>query len=202
MKAQPHLKRQFSDEQLPSVLDLKGEIHREKFRTRYKGIVKSTLYALVIVAAFSVLVATLLLPVLKIYGESMTPTLTESDIVISVKTPNFKRGDIVAFYYNNHVLVKRIIASSGQTVTVASDGTVYVDGEAIDEPYISEKSFGTENDTEYPYIVPENSFFLMGDHRKESIDSRSTSIGCISADEVVGKIIFTVWPLSHFGIVS
>lgn len=149
-------------------------------------------------AALSVLVATLLLPVLQIYGTSMTPTLTEGDIVLSVKSNNFKRGDIIAFYYNNKILVKRVIAGPSEWVNMDEDGRVYVNDNLLEEKYIDEFYYG-ECDIEFPYQVPGDSYFVMGDHRETSLDSRNSLIGPISNENIVGKIIFTIWPLKHFG---
>ena len=167
----------------------------------HRKILRSTVYALVIVAAVSILVATLLLPVLQIYGTSMTPTLSESDIVVSVKGGDIQQGDIIAFYYNNRVLVKRVIATGGQTVNMDQDGNVTVDGVLLDEPYLTEKSAG-QSDLEYPFTVDPQTYFVMGDHRETSVDSRNSLIGCVSPSEVVGHIVWTVWPLSHFGRVG
>ncbi len=186
---------------LPTVDQLERELYREKYHQRYRKILRSTVYALVIVAAVSILVATLLLPVLQIYGTSMTPTLSESDIVVSVKGGDIQQGDIIAFYYNNRVLVKRVIATGGQTVNMDKDGNVTVDGVLLDEPYLTEKSAG-QSDLEYPFTVDPQTYFVMGDHRETSVDSRNSLIGCVSPSEVVGHIVWTVWPLSHFGRVG
>ena len=162
---------------------------------------KNALYTLITVSAVSILIAVLLLPVLRIYGTSMTPTLEESDIVLSVKGGKFETGDVIAFYYNNKILVKRVIAQTGDWVNIEDDGTVYVNGEQIDEPYVSAKSLG-ECDIELPYQVPEGRVFVMGDHRDVSIDSRSTTIGCIAEEQVVGRIIFRIWPFDGMGKVN
>ena len=186
---------------LPTVEELSGELKREKFRRRYRTLLRSTIYTLIIVAAISVLVATLVLPVLQIYGSSMNPNLYEGDIVVSVKSKTFEKGDIVAFYYNNRVLVKRIVGMPGDVIMIDDDGNVYVNNELLDEPYLEEKSPGT-TDLEYPYTVPQNSYFVLGDHRETSVDSRSSLIGCIDSEEIVGKIVFRVWPLKRFGNVD
>lgn len=178
--------------EIPTLEQLEKELHREKYKSKYRKILRSTFFALVIVSAFSVLVATLFLPVLQIYGNSMSPTFSEGDIVVSVKDRNYNTGDIIAFYYNNHILVKRIVAGSMQWVNIDDKGNVYVDDKLLDEPYVTEKSYG-ENDIKYPYQVPENSFFVMGDHRKTSIDSRKSVVGCVNREEIVGKIIFRVY---------
>lgn len=162
---------------------------------------KSTVFSLITAAAVAVLVATLWLPVLQIFGNSMTPTLSEGQIVVSAKVKEMKPGDIVAFYYGNKVLVKRYIAGPGSRVEIAEDGTVTVDGVALDEPYLEEKSLGI-CDLEFPYQVPEERYFVMGDHRETSVDSRHSSVGCITQEDLVGKILYCVWPLEEIGPVE
>jgi len=185
----------------PSIEQLEAEVGRLKYRSRYRTVLRSTIYSLLVVAAVAVLVATIWLPVLQIYGSSMTPTLNESDIVVSVKGSEFEQGDLIAFYMGNKILVKRVIALPGQTVDMDEDGTIYVDGKALDEPYLTEKSYGDAN-IELPYQVPDNRYFCVGDHRSTSVDSRHTEIGCISEEQIVGKIVFRVWPLSDFGALN
>lgn len=184
--------------QVPEVSQLQAELERVKYRSRYRRVLRSTIYSLIVVAAAAVLVATIWMPVLQIYGGSMTPTLEEGDIVVSVKGFDFKQGELVAFYLGNKILVKRCIAGPGQWVDIDQQGNVYVDGELLDEPYLAEKAFG-QCDLEFPYQVPENRWFCMGDHRSTSVDSRHSSVGCISDEQIVGKIIFRVWPLGGFG---
>lgn len=184
--------------ELPDLAQLETEVNRLKYRSRYRSVLRSTVYALVVVAAAAVLIATVWMPVLQIYGTSMTPTMDEGDVVISVKGSSFRQGDLVAFYMGNKILVKRCIALPGQWVDLDEDGNVYVDGILLEEPYLTEKAFGDCN-IELPYQVPENRYFCMGDHRATSVDSRHTEIGCVSEEQVVGKIVFRVWPLSGFG---
>lgn len=181
----------------PTSLQLEDELKRVKYRKRYRSVLRSTVYTLITVAAIAVLVATLLLPVLQIYGSSMSPTLADGDIVVSLKTSEFKPGDVVAFYYNNKILVKRVIAVSGDWVDITAEGDVYVNSELLEEPYIQEKAFGDCN-IELPYQVPESRIFVMGDHRSVSVDSRNTAVGCVAEEQIVGKLVFRVWPLNAF----
>ena len=179
---------------------LEAELQRENYRQSFSFSLRNTVFALITVAAAAVLVAVLIMPVLQIYGGSMTPTLSEGDIVLSVKGGELKTGDIIAFYYNNNVLIKRVIARPGDWVDIAPDGTVYVNETALDEPYIDRKALG-ETNIALPYQVPESRVFVMGDHRAASIDSRNTAVGCVASEQVVGKVVFRVWPLSGFGLV-
>lgn len=182
----------------PTVEQLEQEIKRVRYQSRYRTVLKSTIYTLITVAAVAVLVATLWLPVLQIFGSSMTPTLQDGEIVFSVKTDEMQLGDIVAFYYNNKILVKRVIAGPGDWVNIQEDGTVLVNDVVLEEPYLAEKSFG-EADIELPYQVPDGRIFVMGDHRATSVDSRHTAVGCVAQEQIVGKIIFRIWPLERLG---
>jgi signal peptidase I len=186
---------------IPQIDQLKQELKRERYRKRYAIVLKSTVATLAVVAAFAILVATLWMPVLQIYGSSMTPTIEEGQIVVSVKGSEFEPGELVAFYVGNKLLVKRVIACPADYITITEDGTVFVNGSQLDEPYVSEKAYG-ECDLEFPYQVPESRFFLMGDHRESSVDSRSSAVGCIAEEQIVGKIAFRVLPLSGFGNVK
>ena len=184
--------------QVPEIGDLKAELKREKYKHRYACVLRSTVFTLVVVAAFAILVDTLWMPVLQIYGTSMTPTLDEGQIVVSVKGYEFEPGDLVAFYIGNKLLVKRVVANPGDMVDIHEDGTVFVNGKELVEPYVTEKAFG-ECDLELPYQVPESKYFMLGDHRESSVDSRSSVVGCIAKEQIVGKIVFCVWPLENFG---
>jgi signal peptidase I len=191
-------KKRISPEEFPTPDQYRRELRRLRYNRGFGGMLRSTLGMLVTVAAVAVLVAVLLLPVLQIYGHSMQPTLSEGEIVVSLKGSDFQTGDVVAFYYNNKILVKRVIANSGEWVDIDDDGRVYVNSVQIDEPYISEFALG-ECNIELPYQVPDSRIFVMGDNRAVSVDSRSTSVGCVSGEQIVGKIVFRVWPLTGFG---
>lgn len=181
----------------PSIALMEAELKREKYKRRYHRVLRSTIYTLVVVAAISVLVATLWMPVLQIYGSSMQPVLNDGDIVVSRKGGDFRQGDILVFYYNNKILVKRVIAMPGDWVDFDADGTVYVNGEKLDEPYLEETALG-ECDIDLPYQVPDGRLFVLGDHRSVSADSRSAAVGCVSSEQIVGKLVFRVWPLTAF----
>ena len=184
-------------ENLPAVELLQKEMKRERYKRRFRKLLKSTVNALIVVAAVAALVATLVLPVLQIAGTSMEPSLKDGDIVLLVKTDRMKTGDMCAFYYSNKILIKRVIATPGDYIWIENDGTVFLNGEPLDEPYLTEKALG-ECDVEFPYQVPENCYFVMGDHRETSIDSRSSAIGCVSKDQLIGKILCRFWPLPDF----
>ena len=186
---------------MPTSAQINAELAYERYKRRYRSVLRSTIYGLMAVAAAAVLIATLATPVLKIYGSSMTPTMEEGNIVVALKGSNFEQGDIVAFYYNNKILIKRVIAGPGEWVTVDEDGNVYVNNVKLNEPYLTEKSLGDSNIT-YPYQVPADRWFVMGDHRSTSVDSRNTAVGCVADETIVGRIVWNVWPLDRFGPVK
>lgn len=184
--------------ELPTTEQIEKERARLRHKSRYSRTLRSTIAILVVVAAVAVLVATLWMPVLRIYGSSMAPTLNDGQIVISLKTTDFKTGDIAAFYYGNKLLIKRYIAGASDWVYIDEDGTVSVNSIELDEPYLAEKAFGQTN-IELPYQVPDKRYFLMGDNREASVDSRNTAVGCASDDQIVGKVVYCIWPLDRFG---
>ena len=186
---------------MPTLEQLQKEVDRVHYRRDFSRVMINTIYSLVVVAAIAVLVAVLLLPILRIYGHSMNDTLDEGDIVVSLKGSDFKTGDIIAFYYNNKILIKRVIGKAGDWVDIDQDGNVYVNGEMIDEPYLQEKAFG-ECNIELPYQVPESKVFVMGDNRSVSVDSRNTAVGCVAEEQIVGKVVYRLWPLKDFGSLS
>ena len=187
-------------EELPATDVIQAAYDKVSYRSRLRQSIVSTTNILIVVAAISILVAMLFLPVLRIYGQSMNATLVSGDLVVSLKGAKFETGDIVAFYYNNNILVKRVIANSGDWVDIDLEGNVYVNQQKIEEPYLNEKAFG-EPDIDFPYQVPDERIFVLGDNRSVSIDSRHNSIGCVTSEQVVGKIVFRIWPLNKIGVV-
>lgn len=185
----------------PSVAQLEAELKRVQYHSRYYMVLRSVIYTLLTVAAIAVLVATLWLPVLQIYGSSMVPSMQNGDIVFALKTSDFERGDVIAFYYNNKILVKRVIACQGDWVDIESDGTTYINDARLNEPYVTDLAYGDTN-IELPYQVPDGKLFVMGDHRSTSVDSRNTSVGCVSQEQIVGKIVFRLWPLNQIGPIN
>lgn len=185
----------------PTTEQIRSELERVRYRKTFANTLRSTIFILIVVSALAVLVAVLLLPVLRIYGHSMNDTLDEGDIVVSVKGSSFETGDIIAFYYNNKLLVKRVIGQAGDWVDIDEHGNVYVNQVMLEEPYLDSKAYGETNIT-LPYQVPESRIFVLGDNRDVSIDSRNTSVGCVAEEQIAGKIIFRVWPIEDFGIVK
>lgn len=188
-------------QELPPVDALQNELKRERYKRRFRKLLRSTVNALIVVAAVAALVATLVLPVLQIAGTSMEPALQDGDIVLLVKKKEMETGDLCAFYYSNKILVKRVIATPGDYIWIEPDGTVFLNGEPLEEPYVTKKALG-ECDVTFPYQVPENCYFVMGDQRETSVDSRSSVIGCIPEDQIVGKIFCKFWPLSDFEFID
>ena len=184
---------------IPTQKELEEAITREKYKLKYKKTLKSTIYSLIIVISISSLLSTLLFPVLEIYGKSMNSTLSEGNIVLSVRKTNLKRGDVIAFYHNNKILIKRVIGISSDWINIDKEGKVYVNNTLLEEPYLKEKNNG-ESNIKYPYQVPDDNYFVLGDDRLLSVDSRYKEIGTIHKDNVIGKIIFRLWPIKEIGL--
>ncbi len=193
------MKRNKKSPEIPDLEVVEAELQRLKYKDRYRSALRGTIYALIVTAAVAILVATLWLPFLRIYGTSMTPTLQDGEIVCCVKTSDFETGDVVAFYYNNKLLVKRVIGKPGDWINIDAIGNVYVNDVMLDEPYLEEKAFG-ECDLELPYQVPDGKIFVLGDHRSTSVDSRHSTVGCVAQEQIVGKILIRIWPIGRVTI--
>ena len=191
-------KRKKQPLEVPNLEALEAELARVKYKSRFRQTLLGTIYVLITVAAVAILIATLWLPVLRITGTSMAPTLEDGELVVSVKNSSFERGDMVAFYYNNKVLVKRVIALAGEWVNIDADGNVYINDVLYDEPYLVEKSIG-QCDVEFPYQVPDGRVFVLGDHRSVSVDSRSKAVGCVAQEQIVGRLVMRIWPMEKAG---
>ena len=186
---------------LPTIDQIEAERKRYRWHKAYAKALRGTISVLTYMAAVAALIATLVLPVLQIEGTSMEPTLVNGNIVLLVKTKTLGRGDICGFSWNNKTLIKRVIGIPGDWIEIDTDGTVYLNGEKLDEPYAQQIAFG-ECDLEFPYQVPPEQYFVLGDMRESSIDSRNTLVGCVENDQIIGKIFFRIWPikeLKYFG---
>ena len=185
---------------VPSLTEIQSERKRIRRGTYYRQALRGTVSVLLVVAAVAVLITTLFLPILQISGDSMSPTLEHDEIVVLLRTKNFERGDLIGFYYQGKILLKRVIAVPEDEVAMDADGNVYVNGELLEEPYVTAKGLG-DCDLEFPYKVPGTSYFVLGDRRSNSVDSRNSVIGSISRDDIIGKVFIRVWPLPKFGFV-
>ena len=187
------------DDSSSSFVDqLEEELKRDTYKKQYWKMLRSTISILIVVAAIVVLISNLLLPILRIYGSSMMPTLVNGNIVAAIRYGDYDRGDVIAFYYNNKILVKRVIGLPGEQVDIDENGNVSINGEPLEEAYLEEKALG-ECDIELPYQVPDGRYFVMGDHRSVSSDSRNSQVGCISEEQIIGKLFFRIWPLNEIG---
>ena len=191
-------KRKKKELQFPTSMQIEKAIAKEQYSRKYKKVLKSTLSSLIVVAAIAVLIATLALPVLQIQGSSMEPTLNDEEIVVLLKTSKLTRGQLCCFSYQNKLLIKRIVGIPGDSIIIDTEGYVYVNGDKLDEPYVIDRAYG-ECDIEFPFNVTDNHYFILGDHRSTSIDSRSSVVGLVSSEQVVGRIFFRIWPFEKIG---
>lgn len=185
---------------IPSLTEIQRERKRIRKGAYYRQALRSTISVLVVVAAVAVLVATLFLPILQISGDSMSPTLEHDEIVVLLKTKEFDRGDLIGFYYQGKILLKRVIALPEDEVAIDVEGNVYVNGELLEEPYVTDKKLG-DCDLEFPYKVPGTGYFVLGDQRSNSVDSRNSVIGAVSREDIIGKVFIRVWPMSEIGFI-
>ncbi|MCR5102814.1 MAG: signal peptidase I [Butyrivibrio sp.] len=191
-------KKSTGDIRKPTLEELKSELKREKNKKEYSKVFRNTIVILIVVAAIAVLISSFFITVLRVTGDSMSPTLDSGQILIASNNKEFEPGDLIAFYYNNRILIKRVVGSPGDWINIDDEGNVYVNGVLLEEDYITDKSL-TPTDLTFPYQVPENRYFVLGDHRSVSIDSRSTTVGCVSQEQLIGKVVFRVYPFNLFG---
>lgn len=185
-------------QKLPRIEELERAIELERQRKRYWRTLFGTISILIVAAAAAVLLSFSIFPVFRIYGDSMAPNLAGGDVVVTVRSQNPRAGDVTAFYYNNKILVKRVIAAAGDWVSMEENGDVYVNGELLSEPYLTDKSLG-DCERSFPCQVPDGHYFVLGDHRELSADSRSEAVGFVAQEQLAGKLLFRIWPLKKAG---
>ena len=185
---------------VPSLAEIQRERKRIRRKAYYRQTLRSTISVLIVVAAVAVLIATLFLPILQVSGDSMSPTLEHDEIVVLLKTKSYDQGDLIAFYYQGKILLKRVIALPEDEVVIDAEGTVYVNEAQREEPFVTEKSLG-DCDLEFPFKVPGTGYFVLGDCRSNSVDSRNSVIGAVTPDDIIGRVFVRVWPLSKIGLI-
>lgn len=186
---------------IPSMQEVEAERKRIRKGVYYRRALRGTISVLIVVAAVAVLITTLFLPILQISGDSMSPTLEHDEIVVLLKNSDFECGDLIGFYYQGKILLKRVIALPGDTIVIDAEGNVYINEELLEEPYVTEKSLG-DCDLDFPYEVPGDGYFVMGDQRSNSVDSRNSVIGAVTSEDIIGRVFIRVWPFSRMGIVA
>ena len=194
------LKNRKKEIPIPTLTEIQQERKRIRRDAYYRQALRGTVSVLVVVAAIAVLIATLFLPILQISGDSMSPTLEHDEIVVLLKTKDFEKGSLIGFYYQGKILLKRVVALPEDEVVIDAEGNVYVNGELLEEPYITDKGLG-DCDLEFPYKVPGTGYFVLGDQRSNSVDSRNSAIGAVAREDIIGKVFIRVWPFSRMGFV-
>lgn len=194
----PKKTKQKEPPKLPELGQLQVELELENRKWEARKALRSIVFVLLVVTAAAVVVAVLMFPILQVKRSSMGNTLQNGDVIVTMNTSNYQAGDVIAFYYNNTLMIKRIVAVSGDTVRINKKGDVSVNGKTLTEPYVTEKVRG-DCTVEFPYEVPEGKFFVLNDQRDSAIDSRNATLGCVGGDQIVGKVLVRVWPFEAIG---
>ncbi len=181
----------------PELEEIQNEMRRARSQSKYHQALKSTAGTIVVVAAIAVLVASIFLPVLRVTGSAMQPSFAPGNVLVAFKTRDYLPGDVCSFYYNNKLIIKRVIATGGDMLEIDEDGRVSVNGLVLEESYVPQYDLGM-CDIECPFRGPDEQLFVMGDNRASSVDSRVQAFGCISKEELMGKVVLRVWPLQNF----
>ncbi len=186
-------------QQLPTLEQLNAELKRTRYNRRYGAALRGTFLILALIAVSAIVASFVFLSVIRIQGSSMSPTLQSGDIVVALKSGTVQKGDLAAFYFNDRLLVKRAIANAGDEISILPNGTVSLNGAALNESYVAAPALG-DCDIAFPYTVPPERLFVMGDERLLSLDSRHSAIGCVAPEQLVGRVFLRIWPLDQIKI--